>query len=90
MRLILNYTRDTAVNDCIPIHRLRRGQAAHIHSIVGRPDHVHRLREFGLRDGLEVEMFQPGNPCIVRLAGNKICLRSDDLLRVLVAPLTAS
>lgn len=78
------------MNDCIPIHRLRRGQAACIRAITGRADHVHRLREFGLRDGMQVEMFQPGNPCIIRLAGNKVCLRSDALLSVLVAPLTAS
>jgi hypothetical protein len=23
-------------------------------------------------------MFRPGSPCIVRLAGNKLCLRPDD------------
>ena len=31
-------------------------------------------------------MFRPGNPCIIRMAGNKVCLRSDDLLQVLVEP----
>jgi hypothetical protein len=35
-------------------------------------------------------MFRSGNPCILRLAGNKICLRSDDLLHVLVEPMAAS
>lgn len=55
--------------------------------IVGQPDHVHRLEEFGLRRGIEIEMFRPGNPCIVRLAGNKVCIRIDHLLDVLVCPL---
>jgi len=72
----------------IPVHRLRRGQTARIHKIVGRPDHVHRLEEFGLRCGTQVQMFRPGNPCILRLSGNKVCLRADDLLHVLVVLVT--
>lgn len=55
--------------------------------ILGHPDHVHRLEEFGLRRGIKIEMFRPGNPCIIRLAGNKVCLRDDSLLRVMVEPL---
>ena len=55
----------------------------------GHPDHVHRLEEFGLRGGTKIEMFRPGNPCIIRLAGNKVCLRADDLLSVLVEPTAA-
>jgi hypothetical protein len=35
-------------------------------------------------------MFRRGNPCIIRLAGNKICLRADDLLHVLVEPVAAT
>ena len=31
-------------------------------------------------------MFRAGNPCIIRLAGHKVCLRADDLLHVLVEP----
>jgi Fe2+ transport system protein FeoA len=46
---------------------------------------VQRVEEFGLRQGTEIQMFRPGNPCIIRLAGNKVCLRSDGMVRVLVA-----
>lgn len=70
----------------IPLHRLTAGQSAHVSRIIGRPDHVHRLEEFGLRGGTRIQMFRPGNPCIIRLAGNKVCLRADDLLSVLVKP----
>ncbi len=31
-------------------------------------------------------MFRPGNPCIIRMAGSKVCLRSDELLEVFVEP----
>ena len=68
----------------IPVGCLQAGQAAQISRIVGRTDDVHRLEEFGLRKGTEVVMFRPGNPCILRMAGNKICLRADDLLSVFV------
>lgn len=50
------------------------------------PDQVHRLEELGMRSGAEVQMVQPGSACIVRLAGSKLCVRADELLRVLVRP----
>jgi Fe2+ transport system protein FeoA len=52
--------------------------------ILGPVEHVHRLEEFGLRSGATVQMFRPGNPCIIRMAGNKVCLRAGEWLRVLV------
>jgi ferrous iron transport protein A len=73
----------------IPLHRLPAGCCARVVDVVGHPDHVHRLEEFGLRGGTQIEMFRPGNPCIIRMAGNKVCLRSDDRLSVLVEPTAA-
>jgi ferrous iron transport protein A len=70
----------------IPLNRLRPGQCARIQRIVGRAEDVHRLEEFGFCQGTKIQMFRPGNPCIIRLAGSKVCLRADDLLRVLVTP----
>ena len=70
----------------VPLQLLEPGQRARISRIVGHPDDVHRLREFGLCDGVQVEMFRRGSPCILRLAGNKICLRANELLDVLVVP----
>ena len=70
----------------VPLQHLQPGQSARISRLVGHPDHVHRLREFGLCDGVRVEMFRRGNPCIIRLAGNKVCLRADELLDVFVVP----
>ncbi len=70
----------------IALKNLPAGHSARIAHILGNPDHVHQLEEFGLRGGTKIEMFRPGNPCILRMAGHKICLRADDLLRVLVEP----
>lgn len=75
------------VTNAIPLQNLLAGQSASIFRVFGRPDDVHRLEEFGIRRGTRIEMFRPGNPCILRVAGNKLCLRSDDLLGVLVEPI---
>ncbi len=74
------------VDKAISLSDLVAGQSACVSHITGRADHVHRLEEFGVRGGTKIKMFRPGNPCIIRMAGNKVCLRSDDLLRVLVRP----
>ena len=74
------------VDGVIRLEHLRTGQSARVDRIVGHRDHVHRLNEMGFRGGTTVEMFRPGSPCIVRMAGNKVCIRADDSLRVLVWP----
>ena len=72
------------MHDLIPLSLLTSGQSAHVDKITGRPDQVHRLEELGLRGGAAIEMVQSGSPCIIRLAGQKLCFRADELLRVLV------
>ena len=68
----------------IPMQLLARGQFAEISELVGKPEHVHRLKELGLNSGTVVEMVQPGSPCIVRLAGHKLCFRQSDLMGIFV------
>jgi len=70
----------------VPLQMLDAGQIAAVTDVIGQRDTVHRLHELGLRRGAEVEMIQPGSPCIVRLEGHRLCLRSDELLNVLVTP----
>jgi ferrous iron transport protein A len=74
------------MNDLIPLNLLKTGCTALVGQILGRPEQVHRLEELGLRGGASVEMLQPGSPCIIRLAGHKLCFRADELLSVLVRP----
>jgi ferrous iron transport protein A len=68
----------------MPITALRRGEVAEIAQLVGLPEHVRRLEELGLRDGTRLEIVRSGTPCIVRVAGTTLCVREDELLRVLV------
>ncbi len=74
------------MHDLLPLNCLRAGQFALVTQLLGTSEHVHRLQELGLRDGVEVSMVQPGVPCIIRLAGQKLCFRADDLTSVLVRP----
>ena len=73
-----------SVHDLIPLNLLPPGAFARVDQVVGQPEHVHRMHELGLRVGAAIEMVQSGTPCIIRLAGHKLCFRSDDLLSVLV------
>ena len=70
--------------DLIPLGSLRAGQRGLVAQVVGHSDHIHRLEELGVRDGAAVEMLQAGSPCIVQLAGNKLCFRGGETMSILV------
>ena len=72
--------------DLIPLELLPAGQSAHVDQLMGDDASIHRLHEMGLRQGILVEMVQPGSPCIVKLMGNKLCIRDANLFQVLVRP----
>jgi Fe2+ transport system protein FeoA len=78
------------VHDLIPLNLLPPGAFARVDQVVGQAEHVHRMHELGLRDGAAIEMVQSGSPCIIRLAGTKLCFRADELLSVLVRQGAAS
>ena len=75
-----------AVYELIPLSNLRPGESGLVEQVLGLPEQVHRLQELGVRGGATVEMVQPGSPCIVQLAGHKLCFRAGELLSVLVRP----
>lgn len=74
------------MDESIPLECLEIGAAAAVTEVIGHREAVHRLAEIGLRRGAEVEMVQSGRPCIVRVNGQRLCLRADELLNVLVRP----
>lgn len=73
----------------VPLRAMRVGQVARITRLSGNDDLVHRLRELGLRVGAQIQMIQPGNPCIIRLGGQKLGFRAEGAARVLVRCLPA-
>lgn len=72
------------MHDLLPLHLLPTGCLAEIGQLLGQADEVHRLEELGLRVGTQVEMIQAGSPCIINLAGTKLCFRDNEAFRVLV------
>lgn len=72
--------------ELLPLQMLAPGQFALVEQLYGQTEQVNRLEELGLRQGVEVEMVQSGSPCIIRVAGSKLCFRECDLLSVLVRP----
>jgi len=72
--------------DLVPLGQLATGATAIVAAVLGCADHVHRLHEMGLHRGVPVEMVQAGSPCILRLGSQKLGIRADELLSVLVKP----
>jgi ferrous iron transport protein A len=68
----------------VPLGQMSSGQCATLFDVIGRPDHVQRLKELGFRGGAALEMVRSGSPCIVRLAGQTLCIRGNELLNMLV------
>jgi len=72
------------IDQSFPLSELLAGQTAMVNRVTGPTDDVRRLEEFGIHRGTQVEVFSRGNPCILRMAGNKVCLRTHELLQVMV------
>lgn len=74
----------------MPLSGLLPGERGQIYSVMGNADLVRHLAEVGLRSGTRLEMVRPGTTCILRIDGAKLCVRGDELLRVMVSPLPAA
>jgi ferrous iron transport protein A len=72
--------------DSIPLDNLENGASAQILDLRGRPEQVHRLEELGFRRGTTIHMLQSGSPCIIRVAGTKMCFRRCVNCNILVTP----
>lgn len=72
------------MHELLPLALVNAGQRVRIEQVLGPADEVQRLHELGLHAGAELEMVNPGQPCIVRLVGHKLCFRPDELTQVLV------
>ena len=70
----------------VPLSHLVTGQKAEIGQLLGRSDNVRRLTEMGFSSGTALEMIRSGSPCIIRLGGQRICIRANELMSVLVHP----
>lgn len=74
----------------LPLDFLRPGEWADVTQVDGDIAWVCRMAELGLRAGCRVQMLQGGSPCLLRVAGCKLCLRGDDSAQILVRPVPAA
>jgi ferrous iron transport protein A len=74
----------------LPLDLLRSGESAVVADIYGDPTWVGRMAELGLREGSRIEMIQSGSPCMLNIAGCKLCIRGDSTSCIMVSPIAAS
>jgi ferrous iron transport protein A len=79
-----------AFETVLPLDMLRPGQWADVTDVGGDPTWVSRMAELGLRAGCRLQMLQSGTPCLLQVAGCKLCLRSEMSFQILVRPLEES
>jgi ferrous iron transport protein A len=75
---------DTASMPIVPLHLLLPGQSGRVCDVSGNSAMVVRLDEMGLREGVEIRMVQPGEPCIVAFQDHRLTFRGEEEIAVLV------
>lgn len=73
----------------LPLDWLRPGEWADVAEVSGEPGWVNRMAELGIRSGSRLCVVQAGSPCLLQVAGTRLCLRGDDGSRILVRPCAA-
>lgn len=70
----------------LPLESLRPGEWAEVCDVAGDPGCVRRLAELGLSAGSRLQMLRGGSPCLIRVGGGRLSLRSDHAMQVIVRP----
>ncbi len=70
----------------VPLSQLVTGQKAEVGQLMGEPNNVRRLAEMGFACGTALEMIRSGSPCIIGLGRQRICIRANEVMNVLVHP----
>jgi Fe2+ transport system protein FeoA len=77
-------TSHATTGQVVPLDHLASGETGTILTVDGRPDHVHRLSEMGLRPGRNVRMVRSGGACIVAVGNHRFAFRGADAALILV------
>ena len=73
-----------SLENIVPLTLMAAGESGQIIQVDGSADVVHRLAEMGLREQAFIRMVQPGCPCIIALNDQRLSLRADDDVEILV------
>ena len=89
LRLILNFISEFRnPRDFILIMQLQdlaQGTSAKIIDLIGSSRDISQLFDIGVRIGANVRMLRKDTPCVIRVAGARICLRPRQV-QVIVQP----
>jgi ferrous iron transport protein A len=72
--------------DILPLNLLDSGSSAQVVEVTGVPDQVQRARELGFHNGAQIDVVRSGSPCIVKLSGQTLCMRTNEMLNIFVRP----
>jgi len=78
------------VSEILPLEALSIGQQGRIVDFVGSDDWKHRLEEMGLREGAVVQLLRQGEPCLIGIGTQRLSLRCDPSMMVLVETILSS
>ena len=72
----------------LPLEMLGPGEWGEVHTVTGEPGWVGRLAELGIHSGSQVQVVQPGSPCLLNVAGCRLSLRGECACQVFVRPVS--
>ena len=72
------------MSEVVPLDLLNAGETGCVVDVSGSASLVARLEEMGLHTGVQIRMVQPGSPCIIALADQRLSLRGEEETLVLV------
>ena len=70
--------------DLVPLKFVSAGNEAEVEAVTGDERLVQRLQEMGICAGCKLKVVCPGSPCIIKVAGSKLCFRDNDVNNILV------
>jgi Fe2+ transport system protein FeoA len=73
----------------LPLDMLAAGETADVADVCGDPSWVGRLAELGIREGCRLQVLQPGSPCLLDIAGCRLCIRGCESSQILVRPVSS-
>lgn len=72
----------------LPLDLMRSGEWGEVTYVSGEPGWVGRLAELGIRPGCRLQVVQAGSPCLLNIAGCRLCLRPNESACIFVNPLS--
>lgn len=72
------------MQEVVPLETLHPGEEGRICDVCGDHQIISRLAEMGLRSGATIRMVQAGRPCILAVDHQRLSLRIDEGVLILV------